>query len=78
LLLQFPAAPFRLDAFLISIVARPVKANTAGIGRAPPRRASNMRLKSNRRVIVQILTFGACHSAVAISHRGGQQFAGGG
>jgi hypothetical protein len=78
LLLQFPAAPFRLDAFVISIVARPVKVNTAGIGRAPPHHASNTRLKSKRRAIMQMLTLGACHSGAAISRRSGQQFAGGG
>jgi hypothetical protein len=78
LLQQFPAAPFRLNALLISIVARRVKVNTAGIGRAPPRRPSNARLKSKRRGIVQTLTLGACHSAAAISRRSGQQFAGGG
>jgi hypothetical protein len=46
---QFPAAPFLLDALLISIVAMRVKANAAGIWRASARAASNTCLKSKRR-----------------------------
>jgi hypothetical protein len=74
--LRLSCRSFLLDALFISIVAMPVKANAAGIWRAPANATSNTRLKSKRRAIMQMLTLAACHSAAAISRGSGQQFAG--